>query len=160
MATSLFSSLAAKRTLFLLAAICLLLAPTARATDVKYCDAKANYAVKVEGIKITPDPVIAGKQATFAISASTAEAISGGEVLLEVYLFGFSVHSETRDLCEDIACPIPAGDFLLSHSQSLPGFTPPGSYNLKMTIKNSKQQQLTCVSFDFSVSWWALVADY
>ncbi|CAL1390506.1 unnamed protein product [Linum trigynum] len=160
MATSLFSFLTAKPTLFVLAAICLLLAPSARATDVKYCDAKANYAVKVEGIKITPDPVIAGKQANFAISASTAEAISGGQVLLEVYLLGFRVHSETRDLCEDISCPIAAGDFLLSHSQSLPGFTPPGSYTLRMTLKNSKKKQLTCVSFDFSISWWALVADY
>ncbi|CAN1171136.1 Putative phosphatidylglycerol/phosphatidylinositol transfer protein DDB_G0282179 [Linum perenne] len=159
MAIASFSIQTAKRSFFLLlAAICLVL-PSVLATDVKYCDSKANYAVKVEGVKITPNPVKAGKPAHFAISATTGEAISGGEVLLEVYLWGIYVHSETRDLCEDISCPIPAGEFLLSHSQSLPGLSPPGSYTLKMTMKNSKQQQLTCVSFDFSISWWAGVSD-
>ncbi|CAN0923385.1 Putative phosphatidylglycerol/phosphatidylinositol transfer protein DDB_G0282179 [Linum grandiflorum] len=157
MAIASFSIQPANRSLFLLAAVCLLL-PSALATKVEYCDSKANYAVKVDGIKITPNPVKAGKPATFAISANTAEAISGGQVLLEVYLWGLNVHSETRDLCEDSSCPIAVGDFVLSHSQSLPGFTPPGTYTLKMTLKNSKEQQLTCVSFEFSISWW-LAAD-
>ncbi|BBH05351.1 MD-2-related lipid recognition domain-containing protein / ML domain-containing protein [Prunus dulcis] len=39
-----------------------------------------EYAVKVQGVEILPDPVVRGKPATFNISASTGQAISSGKV--------------------------------------------------------------------------------
>lgn len=42
-----------------------------QATDVQYCDKQGNYAVKVTGVNISPNPVARGKPATFSISAST-----------------------------------------------------------------------------------------
>lgn len=59
------------------------------------------------------------------------QAISGGKVVIDVSYFGVHVHEETRDLCEEIPCPIAAGNFVLSHAQSLPGFTPPVSSPLQ-----------------------------
>uniref|UniRef100_A0A2N9H592 MD-2-related lipid-recognition domain-containing protein n=1 Tax=Fagus sylvatica TaxID=28930 RepID=A0A2N9H592_FAGSY len=72
---------AVKLTLLLLfSALYLVLLPT-QATDVKYCDKKGNYAVKVNGVEISPNPVVSGKPATFNISASTGD--------LEIFLQHF-----------------------------------------------------------------------
>ncbi|XP_077225902.1 uncharacterized protein LOC143859110 [Tasmannia lanceolata] len=130
-----------------------------QAKAVRYCDKKTEYKVKVSGIEVSPDPVVSGKPATFSISASTDKTISGGKVVIDVSYFGVHVHSQTIDLCKETSCPVSAGDFLLSHSQSLPGFTPPGSYSLKMKIIGEEGHQLSCISFDFSISWGSSVAD-
>jgi len=47
--------------------------------------------------------------------------------VIEVSYFGWHVHSETHDLCTETSCPIQTGDFLVAHSQVLPGYTPPVS---------------------------------
>ncbi|XP_058004543.1 uncharacterized protein LOC110658932 isoform X2 [Hevea brasiliensis] len=118
------SSSQLKQTLLLLFAIHLLL-PSIQATIVKYCDNKGNYDVKIHGVEISPDPVVPGNPATFNISASTAKSISGGKVDIYVSYFSVLVHKETHDLCEEISCPVKVGNFLLSHTQTLSGFTPP-----------------------------------
>lgn len=41
------------------------------AISIKYSGGKDDYAVKVQGVKILPDPVVRGKPATFNISATT-----------------------------------------------------------------------------------------
>ncbi|XP_016704285.2 putative phosphatidylglycerol/phosphatidylinositol transfer protein DDB_G0282179 [Gossypium hirsutum] len=116
---------------------------------------KGNYVVKVDGVDISPNPVISGKPATFTISASTGQAITGGKAVIEVYFFGFHIHQETHDLCEETSCPITIGNFVLSYNQVLPGFTPPGSYKLKMTLSGARIKQLTCISFDFKINFGA-----
>ncbi|KAL2945511.1 hypothetical protein RDABS01_006269 [Bienertia sinuspersici] len=126
---------------------------------VRYCDRKGNYAVKVEGVEMKPDPVLPGKEAIFSISASTAEGISGGKVLIYVSYFGIHVHSETIDLCKETSCPISSGNFVLSHKQTLPTFTPPGSYTLKMTMKGNSNQLLTCITFGFKIGFGASAYD-
>lgn len=61
-------------------------------------------------------------------SMHAGEAISGGKLVIEVSFFGVHIHTETHDLCAETSCPISVGDFMLSHSQALPGYTPPVSY--------------------------------
>lgn len=58
------------------------------------------------------------------------EAISGGKLVIEVSYFGVHVHTETHDLCEKLSCPITAGDFALTNSQTLPSFTPSVCFGL------------------------------
>ncbi|XP_037496688.1 putative phosphatidylglycerol/phosphatidylinositol transfer protein DDB_G0282107 [Jatropha curcas] len=147
-----------KQTLLLLFAIYLLL-PSVQATDVKYCDKKGNYAVKIHGVDISPDPVESGNPATFNISASTGQSITGGKVYIYVNFFSVRVHSETHDLCEEISCPIAPGSFVLSHTQTLPGFAPPGSYTLKVLMKDENDQELSCVSFNFKIRFGTLLSD-
>ncbi|KAM0024685.1 putative sterol transport protein NPC2 [Helianthus debilis subsp. tardiflorus] len=48
-----------------------LIAPFADAIDVKYCNKKSNYAVKVSGVEINPYPIERGTETTFTIKAST-----------------------------------------------------------------------------------------
>uniref|UniRef100_A0A7N0RGP9 MD-2-related lipid-recognition domain-containing protein n=1 Tax=Kalanchoe fedtschenkoi TaxID=63787 RepID=A0A7N0RGP9_KALFE len=125
-----------------------------KATKVTYCDKKGNYDVKVEGVEISPYPVARGKPATFSISATSGEKITGGKIEIDVSYFGLHVHSETQDLCSGTtSCPISAGDFVISHSQVLPGFTPPGSYTLRMRIFDENKHQLTCIGFQFSIGF-------
>ncbi|KAL5169608.1 MD-2-related lipid-recognition protein ROSY1 [Glycine soja] len=92
---------------------------------VTYCDKKADYAVKVSGVEISPNPVVSGQAATFKISATSGKAIYGGEVVIGVSYVGVPVHTERIDLCEEVTCPVANGNFLISHTQTLPAITPP-----------------------------------
>uniref|UniRef100_A0A7N0V2V8 MD-2-related lipid-recognition domain-containing protein n=1 Tax=Kalanchoe fedtschenkoi TaxID=63787 RepID=A0A7N0V2V8_KALFE len=122
-------------------------------TKVTYCDKKADYDVKVSGVDIIPYPVERGKPATFRIPATSGKTVTAGKIEIDVSYFGVHIHSETRDLCEESSCPISAGDFVISHTQVLPGFTPPGSYTLRMRILDENKHQLTCISFQFSIGF-------
>lgn len=105
--------------------LCLLpLVPLIDAKDVKYCDKKADYDVKISGVEITPYLAARGKTANFSIAASTDKSISGGKQVIEVAYFGWYIHSESHDLCGETSCPA-NGDFVISHAQVLPGLTPP-----------------------------------
>ncbi|PWZ15012.1 Phosphatidylglycerol/phosphatidylinositol transfer protein [Zea mays] len=134
-------------------AVCLHLPAASVATDVDYCS-KKEYPVKVSGVQIVPDPVEPGKPATFKISASTDKTIEKGKLVIDVKYFFFYVHSETRDICGEISCPA-TGDFVLSHEQTLPGFTPPGSYTIYMKMVGDDDEELSCISFGFSIGFVA-----
>ncbi|KAL0558952.1 hypothetical protein IC582_003541 [Cucumis melo] len=138
------------RIIFLLFTV-LLLFPVIFAAKFEYCDRRGNYPVKVDELEVSPDPVKSGQPATFTVSASTEKNLSGGKFVVEVSLFGLHIHSESHDLCEETSCPIAPGKFSLSHSQSLPPFTPPGSYVVKIILRDSKNQQLTCISFKLKI---------
>ena len=53
--------------------------------------------------------------------------ISKGKLVIEVSYFGWHIHSETHDLCDETNCPVAIGDFSVAHSQVMPGYTPPVS---------------------------------
>ncbi|XP_058761599.1 uncharacterized protein LOC131634993 [Vicia villosa] len=142
--------------LFLFSTLCLL---HANATDVNYCDKKANYAVEVKGVQISPNPIARGHPATFTIDAATSQELPGGKLVIDVSYFGWHVYSETDDLCGESSCPISIGDFVLSHSQVLPGIAPPGSYSLKMKLFDGNKNELTCFTFGFSIGFGSSVAD-
>ncbi|XP_076926880.1 uncharacterized protein LOC143590214 [Bidens hawaiensis] len=125
------------------------------AIDVKYCNKKNNYDVKVSGVEITPYPIERGVETTFTIAASTETPISGGNLVIDVSYYWFGVYSETSDLCTKTTCPVTTGDFAISHTQSLPGVTPPGSYTLTMKLQDSNKKELTCITFDFSIGWYS-----
>ncbi|WVY97857.1 hypothetical protein V8G54_030008 [Vigna mungo] len=138
--------------------LCLLCAFT-NAADVRYCDKNADYDVEVKGVEISPDPVVRGQAATFSIAATTGKELSGGKLVIDVSYFGWYIHSETHDLCDETTCPVSIGDFVIAHSQVLPGFTPPGSYTLKMKMIDGNNHELTCITFGFNIGFGSSVAD-
>ncbi|KAL2327334.1 hypothetical protein Fmac_020761 [Flemingia macrophylla] len=138
--------------------LCLLHA-FSNATDIKYCDKQADYAVEVKGVEISPNPIARGQPATFSIAATTDKSLSGGKLVIDVSYFGWHIHSETHDLCGETNCPVSAGDFVIAHSQVLPGFTPPGSYTLKMKMLDGNKHELTCITFGFDIGLGSSVAD-
>ena len=67
------------------------------------------------------------------VICNTGKNISGGKMVIDVSYFGWHIHSETHDLCGETSCPVSAGDFIVAHSQELPGFTPPVSlYSIQL----------------------------
>ncbi|XP_015062616.1 putative phosphatidylglycerol/phosphatidylinositol transfer protein DDB_G0282179 [Solanum pennellii] len=136
----------------LLFLLCLVSSLTsATSTDFDYCNKKANYDVKVSQIDITPYPIKGGRTTTFSITAETGRNLTGGKLEIDVKYFFLNVHHEDIDLCKETSCPA-SGDFVISHSQELPGFTPPGSYTLTMKMVDEKNKQLSCITFSFSIS--------
>jgi len=127
------------------------------ASEPTYCDSETSYPVKVESVDINPSPVVSGAPATFKISAIADEALSGGKLSIDVFFYGVRVHTESHDLCTKTTCPIEQGSFVLTHSQSLPGFTPPGLYKLKMKMIDADDNQLTCVNISFKIVRGSLI---
>ncbi|OIV90423.1 hypothetical protein TanjilG_19914 [Lupinus angustifolius] len=123
------------------------------ATDIHYCDKSADYNVEVKGVEISPNPVARGQPATFSIAATTGQALSGGKLVIDVSFFGWHIHSETHDLCGETSCPVSVGDFVIFHSQVLPGYAPPGSYSLKMKLYDGNKHELTCINFGFDIGF-------
>lgn len=68
------------------------------------------------------------KQTFYSYGCHADKAISGGKLKIGVSYFGFHVHNENHDLCKETICPVPVGDFVLSHSLKLPRITPPVSH--------------------------------
>ncbi|KAJ9559116.1 hypothetical protein OSB04_013730 [Centaurea solstitialis] len=129
-----------------------IIAPSIYATDFKYCK-KKEYVIKVKEVVVAPDPITRGTETSFTISAYTDKPISGGKVVIDVAYFGWNVYSQTGDLCDKSSCPIPAGDFAISHSQLLPTFAPPGSYTLSLKMQDGNKNELTCIKFSFSIGF-------
>ncbi|KAK7261146.1 hypothetical protein RIF29_27450 [Crotalaria pallida] len=109
------------------------------------------YSVKVSGIEIKPDPVVRAGPLTFKMSATTGKPIPGGKWKIGVEYFGILVHEEIRDLCELISCPVTPGNFVIAHTQNLPAYAPVGTYIVDMTLKNEKDEPLTCITFNFKL---------
>ncbi|WZZ92039.1 hypothetical protein YC2023_120618 [Brassica napus] len=133
-------------------------------TDVQYCEENAEYEVKVKEVNISPNPIAQGEPATFTISATTGRGITGGKLVIEVTYFGWHIHSETHELCSETTCPVETGDFLVAHSQVLPGYTPPvssirGSYSLQMKMLDAQKKELTCIKFSIDIGSVPSVAD-
>jgi len=86
------------------------------------------------------------------------KALSGGKLVIDVSYFGWHIHSETHDLCGETTCPVSIGDFVIAHSQVLPGFTPPVSqcsvHSLCMCVVRWKRKSFylsICVSTDLQL---------
>ncbi|CAL0316896.1 unnamed protein product [Lupinus luteus] len=144
--------ISSKHLFFFSSMLCLLHA-FSNATQIQYCNRNADYTVKVKGVEISPEPIARGQPTTFSISATTGEALSGGKLVIDVSYFGWHIHSETHDLCEETSCPVSDGDFVIAHSQVLPIFTPPGSYSLKLRLYDGKRHEKTCITFGFSIGF-------
>ncbi|GLJ31244.1 hypothetical protein SUGI_0626510 [Cryptomeria japonica] len=131
----------------------------ANAVKPTYCGSKDTFPVKVDNVVISPNPVVSGKPATFEISAISEDDISGGILSIEVFYYGMHVHSESHDLCSKTSCPVKQGSFVLTNSQSLPGFTPPGSYKLKMKMMDTDNKLLTCIDINFNIVHSSMISE-
>ncbi|KAH7661666.1 Immunoglobulin E-set-containing protein [Dioscorea alata] len=127
---------------------------SANETEVSYCDKDNDYDVKVTGLEISPFPVKRGRETSFSISAQTGLNITGGKLLIDVEYIGIHIQ-QTKDLCKETSCPVSTGDFVLTHKETLPFLTPPGTYTLVMTMVGEDGKKLTCITFDFYISFWA-----
>jgi hypothetical protein len=87
-----------------------------------------------------------------SITAKQDKNITTGKLVIDVAYFIFHVHSETHNFCDETSCPA-TGEFMLASQQTLPSFTPPGSYTLTMKLLGDSNEELTCISFGFSIGF-------
>ncbi|KAH9322528.1 hypothetical protein KI387_017167 [Taxus chinensis] len=85
--------------------------------------------------------------------------LSGGKLTIEVFFYGLRVHAESHNLCTKTTCPIKEGSFILTHSQSLPAFTPPGSYRLRIKMTGTDSKLLTCIYVKFTIVRGSIISE-
>nr|XP_024385765.1 putative phosphatidylglycerol/phosphatidylinositol transfer protein DDB_G0278295 [Physcomitrium patens]PNR46598.1 hypothetical protein PHYPA_013717 [Physcomitrium patens] len=130
-----------------------------RPSDWKLCDSHANYDVVLKNVSVSPDPVISGEDVTFIVPAYTKKDITKGSVVVSVSFHGITVHTERSDICSKARCPIPPGEFVLENTEILPGFTPPGSYKIKLQFVDESDKQLACADINFSIVWSQTISE-
>ncbi|GAU14449.1 hypothetical protein TSUD_249890 [Trifolium subterraneum] len=144
----------------------------AESQSLKYCEKSANYAVHISNVEILPDPVVRGEPFTFKIDAYTGhtsfptylsfvtvedfwkegEPILSGDLIYEISFAGIDEPAIFHHaLSEETPLPVAPGHFLLTHTELLPAYTPPGTYNVKLTFKDQNDKRLTCVVFPFTI---------
>jgi len=98
---------------------------------ILFCICTMYHTSMVVWFKIEMDGVLVNKKIPFFSLIQTfndsGKALSGGKLAIDVSYFGWHIHSETHDLCGETTCPVSVGDFVIAHSQVLPGFTLPVS---------------------------------
>ncbi|WJX59067.1 hypothetical protein P8452_44448 [Trifolium repens] len=124
----------------------------AESQSLQYCEKGANYAVQISNVEILPDPVVRGEPFTFKIKAYTGEPILSGDLIYEISYAGIGEPAIFHHaLSEETPLPVAPGHFLLTHTELLPAYTPPGTYNVKLTFKDQDDKRLTCVVFPFTI---------
>ncbi|XP_057740527.1 agamous-like MADS-box protein AGL11 [Arachis stenosperma] len=130
---------------------------------------KATFRKRRAGLlkKLEQLAILCDIQACIAIFG-LAEAIYGGEMVIDVSYFGRHIHSETtrangrtHKLCAETSCPVSIGDFNVAYTQVLPGFTCKllqsfGSYSLKMKMFEGSKNEVTCIEFGFYIGFVTL----
>ncbi|KAK6247468.1 hypothetical protein QUC31_019033, partial [Theobroma cacao] len=156
-----------------------------QAQNVTYCDDSRHYSVNVQKFEVSPDPMLVLIFCSFSMLMTigatlncvrfllffgilliklayifhSGQPISDGKVVIDVSFLGLHVRAETRSLCEEASCPIAAGNFKLSQSQTLPVFTPPGSNALQMILNDQNNLELTCIGINFTIGIASLASD-
>ncbi|XP_045831805.1 putative phosphatidylglycerol/phosphatidylinositol transfer protein DDB_G0282179 [Trifolium pratense] len=124
----------------------------AESQSLQYCEKSANYAVQISNVEILPDPVVRGEPFTFKIKAHTGKPILSGDLIYEISFPGIEEPAIFHHaLSEETPLPVTPGHFLLTHTELLPAYTPPGTYNVKLTFKDQSEKRLTCIVFPFTI---------
>jgi len=115
----------------------------------KYCD--GDWEAKISNATVVPDPARAGQDINVMIDGEIGRVVEGGELDITVLFHKIPVYKETDDLCDRLdACPA-NGPFVVDAKQSLPSFTLPGKYQLKVTAKDDQDAKLVCMILDLEI---------
>lgn len=134
-----------------------LLAAFAPAVDAKAATWKScgDGSIKIEDVKLVPDPVVAGSDAAFDVAATVAAgaAIPDGSISVDIKYGGAEIAHETVKLCDTTTCPTPAtGAISIKYSKTIPAFIPPGAYTIEFhATGGAGAEVLFCFAVDFSV---------
>ncbi|KAJ3162089.1 Phosphatidylglycerol/phosphatidylinositol transfer protein [Geranomyces michiganensis] len=123
------------------------------------CPGVPPGALTLEYLTISPNPFIAGQNASIhAVGNSTANITSGANVTLTLNIAGiFPIYERSIDLCqtlqefEGVSCPITAGQQNISISNELPAGTPAAEYLVKVNAVNGDGSNLICVEGPITV---------
>lgn len=118
-------------------------------------------AVVLHTLDVQPDPPVAGKNLTVHGTGTVHNEISEGTYADVIVKLGFiRLLSRRFDVCElarennaELQCPLPPGEYEMTHTVELPREIPPAKFNVHATGKTGKDQaDLMCMdlAIDFS----------
>ncbi|KAJ1478276.1 ML domain-containing protein [Baffinella frigidus] len=105
----------------------------------------------VKSVDVSPSIVPPGKNFTLTITCESADQITGGSFITQVYLLGVPVYKETDNLCNKHPCPISEGAMTLVTTTLMPSITPKGRYDIKVTGMGDDELPVICADIHFSV---------
>jgi len=125
------------------------------ATTWKSCG-DGSEPITVHDVKLTPDPVVGGNDASFNVAASVVSGapIAAGSITVDIKYAGAEIAHEHVDLCDTTTCPLPAeGPIAITYTKNIPPFIPPGKYTIEFhaTIGEGPGV-LFCIAVDFTVA--------
>ncbi len=72
--------------------------------------------------------------------------IHGGEIRFSAFFHSVRLYSGKEDLCLRSRCPSHSdGRFRYKATERLPVFTPPGSYHLRVNVKDDRGDEVVCL---------------
>lgn len=111
---------------------------------------------------VNPDPLVRGQKFIVSLKGSLSQAIGPQDVAKVVVKYGgFTLVNSLFNICENLnkiqpnlfPCPIPAGDFDVTHTEILPLEVPPGRYQVHIEAFSSSQfTGIICLDSDFKIA--------
>ncbi|KAL4399998.1 sterol transport protein [Malassezia pachydermatis] len=104
--------------------------------------------ITIQSVTLDPDPPMKGHNLT-----------EGTYLDVDVHIGVLKLYSERLDFCDvlrendvEVQCPIPPGDYDVSHTVLVPARLPPAKFSIHVTGGTQDNQPLPCVNIGVSVS--------
>ncbi|RIB19992.1 hypothetical protein C2G38_2081854 [Gigaspora rosea] len=94
-------------------------------------------------VSVSPDPIVANKNATYTISGILKKDITDAYQLFILYFVDGAKRGNKQnfDICTEIKCPVKAGKkFEMKQKSLVPPGLPPNGYSIGVGIINSKSE--------------------
>jgi len=131
--------------------------PLKKPQDIWSNCGKASDHLKIGKVTITPDPPQIGVNITVDASGTLDETITSGTLYIELEWSGIVLLNNTYDLCSQLVqvglkCPLDSGATQIRVSELIPSNAPPGDYTATVIIGDQKNQEVTCIALNFSLT--------
>ena len=106
----------------------------------------------ITSMDISEYPISAGTTAKVTLEGTPLIDLASGSVVIQVKIGSIPVSTRKLDLCDEIECPILAGDpFTAVIDADVPSGTPSVSLSLNIKITDSTGEELECVNTDLAI---------
>ncbi|KAN0045345.1 hypothetical protein ACTA71_005722 [Dictyostelium dimigraforme] len=115
------------------------------------CGDYSTDKLQIENVIITPDVPVKGEQITVTVSGILTEDVTGGTASITVRYGFITLLNKEYDICsseDPIPCPIDAGSYQKTITETIPASAPPGSYTGNFVLKDQEGNRITCINFD------------
>ncbi len=111
---------------------------------IKMCGNSNDHFQNVN-IVVNPNSLSAGDKFDVIVSGYLNEEITGGNADIHVKLDGIQIITDSKNICEQVSCPISLGDKTFTKSATVPSFLLPGHYDGKVVITDQNGEEISCI---------------
>ena len=104
---------------------------------------------KITRIKVTPEEVIKGDNIAMKVQGQALEEVTMKDLKVIAHYNGAEIFSEVKDQGGKVV-PV-GGKFTFEYTQSVPTFTPVGSWDINLYLRNDKDEDVSCILAHFDI---------